>query len=374
MSDHSENSPRHSIFDASYNEIEHGDCSGNKIPKFCSHYTYNVIDLSGCVLDISSNSHFLMDNSGDIFDINGNVLYNISQLVDVSYVIIDGIGFQIVNKEYIDPNGNVNMHTTFTSTRPDIYDPDITENFMENVSVYDNISGNSETEKVMNEIIDYAAKIKCEDFHGKGTIDDYAALFQAASKIARETTQIQLDVNVDGFNEFGKAADDLASLFTNFTLRLQNVNIINDITFLKAISSALGKISNLSDIFGKFKQTIMCKSSIQLPKSSQDTNIILNNVMSEVNCAMNYISNFVEVTNPTLRDYELSSIEKNIISKAVDTIDNWKIICDEGVSITMSNNPAIVSINNNNRSFKASTVKLNELSTNLRSKLSRYIC
>jgi len=66
----------------------------------------------------------------------------------------------------------------------------------------------------------------------------------------------------------------------------------------------------LSEIFGKFKETIMCKSAIQLPKSCQDTNVILDNVMSEINCAMQYITNFVDVTNPNLPDYQLSSAEK----------------------------------------------------------------
>jgi hypothetical protein len=303
-----------------------------------------------------------------------NILYNTNDLIDLSCVIIHGVGYTIENKLSIDDNGNINQHTTFTSTEPDIYDPNINENLIEYVSIYDDISGNSENEVVMNQIIAYASQIKCENFHGKGTIDDYAALFQAANKIATETTQIQLDVDIDGFNEFGQAADDLAKLFTSFTLRLQNVNIINDLAFLRAISDALGKICNLSDVFGKFKKTIMCKTSIQLPKSSQDTSIIINNVMSEINCAMNYITNFVEVTDPNLYDYKLSQDEQNIISNAVATIDNWNIICQQGVSVTMNTNSAIVSINNNNQVLKDKTVKLKSLASTLKTKLQGYMC
>lgn len=225
----------------------------------------------------------------------------------------------------------------------------------------------------MNQIIDYAAKIKCEHFHGKGTIDDYSELFKAAAKIATETKQIQLDVDIDGFNEFGQATDDLANLFISFTMKLENVNIINDITFLRAISSALSKIYNLSEIFGKFKQTILTKSSIQLPKSSHDTKVILDNVMGEINCAMKYITNFVDVTDENLHDYQLSSDEKNIISKAVVTIDNWNIICQEGVSIAMTTNPDIVSINNTNRLLKTKTNDLTSLVSTLKTKLSSYM-
>ena len=73
----------------------------------------------------------------------------------------------------------------------------------------------------------YAEKIKCTDFQGKGTINDYANLFEAASKIANETKQIQLDVDIEGFNEFASAADDLSALFAEMTIKLQNVNKIN---------------------------------------------------------------------------------------------------------------------------------------------------
>ena len=373
----SNNHTPHDVFDPSGNMVDNShinnsdsdsesDSSGNS----CSCYTYDLFDMSGNNI----NKPFLIDNSGNLLDMSMNILYNMNNLVDISSVIINGIGYKIINKSSIEPNGNINLHTTFTSTEPNIYDPDITENLIEYVTIYDDISGNSENELVMNQIIAYAAEIKCEDFHGKGTIDDYAALFQAANKIATETTQIQLDVDIDGFNEFGQAADELAKLFNSFTIRLQNVNIINDLTFLRAISDALGKICNLSNVFGKFKETIMCKTSIQLPKSSQDTSIILKNVMSEINCAMNYITNFVEVTDPELYDYKLSEAEQNIISKAVDTIDNWNIICQEGVSLTMNTNSAIVSINNNNRELRNKTIQLKSLASTLKNKLNVYMC
>jgi len=95
--------------------------------------------------------------------------------------------------------------------------------------------------------------------------------------------------------------------------------------------------------------------------------------MSEINCAMKYISNFVEVTDENLHDYQLSSQEKNIISKAVDTIDNWNIICQEGVSIAMTKNPDIVSINHTNQLLKNKTGQLNSLVSTLKTKLSGYM-
>jgi len=69
----------------------------------------------------------------------------------------------------------------------------------------------------------------------KGTIDDYNELFIAASKIANDTKQMKLDVEVDGFDDFGRAADELSELFASFTKKIQNINIINDETFLQSV-------------------------------------------------------------------------------------------------------------------------------------------
>ena len=53
---------------------------------------------------------------------------------------------------------------------------------------------------------------------------------------------MNLDIDVDGFNDFGKAADDLANLFNTFIIKLQNVNIINDNNFLSSVLDALKKL------------------------------------------------------------------------------------------------------------------------------------
>ena len=79
---------------------------------------------------------------------------------------------------------------------------------------YDN-EQNNETKLVLEQIKLYAGKIQCDVFHGKGSIDDYSELFRAASKIANDSKQIKLDVDVDGFNEFADAADELANLFNS---------------------------------------------------------------------------------------------------------------------------------------------------------------
>jgi hypothetical protein len=276
-----------------------------------------------------------------------------------------------INQVISENNPGSLIHTTFTSTEPDKYDPNITQNLSQVVNVSDNISDANSA--LMDQIKDYASKISCSDFHGKGTIDDYSELFKAASKIANESKQIQLDVDVDGFNEFSQAADDLSKLFESFTLRLQNINIINDSAFLASIVCALEKIWKLSETFGKFKKTILATTTIQFPKTAHETAVILGDVVDEINCAMNYITHFVSPSNTLLVDSDLSVEEKNIISKAVETIDNWNVVCEHGVTIAMNNNDDLKAIKSYNNSLKNSTNVLKNATSNLRSKLNSYI-
>jgi len=285
---------------------------------------------------------------------------------------IVGVGYEIKNAQGSDASGAGVTKTTFDTTHPELYDPDIHENLSQKVETYNDITVDSSANLLLNEIKMYAGQLKCSDFHGKGTIDDYSALFTAASRIANETKQMELDVDISGFNDFAQAADDLSALFNGFIIKLQNVNIITDITFLTSISGALRRIVHLSDIFGRFKQTVLATASIQLPKSAHETKLVIDGVMEEVNCAMKYIEYFVSPTDLSLSAAALSPAEKNIIAKSVETIDSWNTLCEYGVSIAMSSNVDIVSIHNASNELKQSSASLRSASSRLRSKLAAF--
>ena len=141
----------------------------------------------------------------------------------------------------IDVSTNVVTNETdviFTTGDPNLYVPQIYQDLDQNIVFTDK----DNNEDILNQIKLCAIEIKCEDFHGKGSIDDYADLFMAASQIANQTNTIALDIDIDGFNEFATAADELSALFKNFTTKLQKVNIINDRAFLISILNALQKI------------------------------------------------------------------------------------------------------------------------------------
>ncbi len=286
----------------------------------------------------------------------------------------------IINETITDPNfivtnhqstvnGDVQTHTTFTTTNPAV-SVQVSEDLDQKVEVYDDEK--DATLAVLNSIKQYANELKCEDFHGKGTIDDYKTLFVAASSIASESAQMALDVDVDGFNEFGQAADELSALFINFITRLENVNIINDLAFLQVIASSLQKIVNLSNVFGKFKETIIATSTVRLPKSMVDTNKIIKDVLGEVNCAMNYMTYFVNPADTSLTKAALSDNDKSVISNAVNTINHWNTLCDQGVSITMANDDNIKSIAQSNAELKSKTNVLKSITSTLQAKLAGY--
>ena len=306
-----------------------------------------------------------------IADQTSQIATNQITIIQLDQIIREN-GLVITNNQGQLMDGSEKTETTFDTTDPDKYDPQIKEDLIEIVKISDTDTTNVENAQLLNEIKTYASKITCSDFHGKGSIDDYADLFKAAANIANETKQMKLDINVDGFEEFGQAADELSNLFTNYIIKLENVNIINDIDFLRSIAESLKKIYNLSEIFGKFKQTILTTSTIQIPKSAHETKIVLEGVMSELSCAIKYIEHFVNPTNIIPIDAELSVDEKNIIDKAVVTIGNWNILAEQGVSIAMSSNPDIQFIKESNNQIKNKTILIKSATDRLKLKLNQY--
>ena len=94
--------------------------------------------------------------------------------------------------------------------------------------------------------------------------------------------------------------------------------------------------------------------------------------MSEVDCAMKYISHFVDSSLPAPVEANLSDDEKNVINKAVTTINEWNNLCEHGVSISLSNNVDIKSINNSNILIQTNTNKLKIATNNLRLKFASF--
>ncbi len=275
------------------------------------------------------------------------------------------------NLQGFDNSSNLITDTNFRTIINNLIDVQIDESLESQVIIVNDTSSNI----LLEQIKSYAQEIQCSDFQGKGTLDDYNQLFLAASKIANDSKQIALDIDTQGFEEFASAADELSALFESFITKLSNINIINDIDFLTTISNALARIVNLSNTFGRFKQTIIATSQIQIPKSALETNTLLNSVNSQLSCAMNYISYFVDPTGASdtiSSNAQLSSDEKQVISKAVAAIDNWAQLSEHGLSISLNTNPQILGISESNQRFIEKTASLKNLTLRLKTRLDTY--
>jgi hypothetical protein len=333
---------------------------------------WGVESMGQTMVDVSFVTNISSSNvSFAIYDLS---CYDLSSLFvpipiqDTSFVIVDGSGYQLTYETGNTVDGSANR-ITFTTTDPSS-NVQITENLTEVFQHYNDISG--ETALLMNQLSLYASEIKCSSFHGKGTIDDYTELFKAASLIANESKQMELNIDVEGFEEFANAADDLSHLFNGFIAKLQNVNIITDISFLRSIVSALSKIVNLSKVFAKFKEVVMVTTTVQIPKSTHDASIILKGVMNEINCAVEHIQYFVSPSDISLNDAQLSPEERGIISKSVDTINSWNTLCENGITISMSNDVDVQSIQQMSSQLQNKTTTLMNSTAALRSKLASF--
>ena len=283
---------------------------------------------------------------------------------------LNGQGTVVTNQQGTNAAGIEITHTTMNTT--DVTsDIQVDQNLIGAVTdvVHQN---NTASGLLLDEIKVYAGKIQCTDFHGKGTIDDYTVLFESASRIANETKQMQLNIDVEGFTEFGKAADDLSQLFTSFIVKLQTVSIIDDTAFLMSILDALKKIFNLSEVFGRFKETIMATATIQMPTSAHNAKVVIEGLVDELSCAMNYINYFVSADGPAPVGSQLSATEQAIINTAVTTIDSWNALCEQGVSISLENNPDVQYIKQANANLNAKTLALKTATASLKAKLAKF--
>lgn len=274
-----------------------------------------------------------------------------------------------VNEQGTNNNGDFTKTTFTTDARPDL-DVNITQDLLSTVDVKE--YNNTRTNDLLNQIKFYAGEIKCEDFHGKGSLDDYKELFIAASNISNEIKSIKLDVDVDGLKEFADSADELTSIFTSYITRLETITIIDDYEFLVSVSNSLKKIYDLSNAFAKFKQTIIATSAIHIPKTTIDACNQIKNVMGEIDCALGYINNFVSPVQGFNSNYELSSDEKKVINNAVASINNWTNLSDQGIIIAMENNPDIKTVKQVSANLKIKSNTLKNLTVSIKTKLSSY--
>ena len=336
--------------------------------------SYVHFDMSSTTTDISfiaidmRNTTFNIDISNSLANFAADCSVN---SIDISFVN----GIEIITETGIKQDGTEVIQILAFTTDPSS-EIQIIEKLNTQIEIYDDET-DPEINSIIQEISQYASKINCSDFQGKGTINDYAELFKVASNLAQEAKQTTLEIDIAGFNEFGDAADELSKLFQQYIVKLENMNIINDKNFLKSISVSLKKIWNLSETFGKFKQTILGTSIIKVPKSIKDTRVVIEDVMTDVDCAMKYIHHFISPEtdiscNNLCGNAELSIEEKEMIEESIHTIQNWDQLYNKGMKIAISENSDVKFIEEANAIMNNTSKLLKDATSVFKGKLTIY--
>ena len=335
--------------------------------------SFGIIKMDSTTTDISfvttsmSSTTYNIDISNAITSFAADCSVN---TFDISFV--DGL--EIITKTGKKADGTEVVQILAFTTDPSS-DIQIVEKLNTTIQIYDD-EIDPEINGIIQEISQSASKINCIDFQGKGSIDDYSELFKVASNLAQEAKQTSLEIDIAGFNEFGNAADELSKLFQQYIVKIENLNVINDKDFLKAISVSLKKIWNLSETFGKFKETILGTSVIKVPKSLKDTRAVIEDVMGDIDCAMKYVHHFISPESDgdaNLCGYaELSDAEKLMIEESIDTIQHWDKLYNKGMQIAISENADVKFIEEANKIIQNTTNSIKDATAVFKGKLTFY--
>jgi len=164
-----ENGHQQNTNDDQSNNGHHQDASGNvtifyDISRNSSYVSH--------IQDISTNNVF-----SAVCDDDTVIPIPIPIVLDLSSSVLHGPGYDITNQTGKSADGAVIIREIFTSsTDPSNNDVNINENLTEIVVTYTDASNNNQADVLLNQIKLYASEINCSDFHGKGTIDDYAGM------------------------------------------------------------------------------------------------------------------------------------------------------------------------------------------------------
>lgn len=309
------------------------------------------------------------------YDLSSNIANNIGMSKSISENNISEVckdEFTKENKLYYDDCHYEICVINNTDSNMDIENDNIKE--IKFTYEYNDESNDYDMNKqLINEIREYATKINRKDFYENGTINDYLNLFESVSNMANEYKQLDLNFEIDGFNEFSNAADQIIILFESFSTKLQNINIINDTTFLISISRALEKMCKLSETFIMFKKTILSMGDIQIPKTVCDTTEILSNVMVDATCAVNYISHFIDPSNNQLLNSELKTEDKIAIENAINIVNNINTDMDCCyIKNKLERDDVFKSIVKYNNSIKKSSTILKNATNIFKNKINKY--
>ena len=216
---------------------------------------------------------------------------------------------------------------------------------------------NDEQIEKLQKIRDLAEKIKCTEFHNKGTLKDYEELIEKIRTV--EIQKVDLDLELDGLDKFGKFSKEISEMILGLSARIEQVSTVNDTEFLDKTIQQMENIQMLINALDKFKIDVAATSKLRLPSSTREVSQILSDLYVEASCAKEYIDYFTGVrSDRPSEDAELSENDKNAIQDAIKAIDLWVDMTNNGLEATMKNDENIQNIKEYNQKFSDLTEDL----------------
>jgi hypothetical protein len=118
---------------------------------------------------------------------------------------------------------------------------------------------------------------------------------------------------------------------------------------------------------------LLYTSTIKVPKYIKDTRIVMEDVMTDMSCAMKYINHFISPENNDLcSNAELSEDEKRMIEESIQTISGWDQLYNKGMQIAISENADIKFIEEANKIIQTTSNSLKDATSIFKGKLTYY--
>lgn len=226
------------------------------------------------------------------------------------------------------------------------------------------VEGSAESILLVSEIQALQDKIKCSKFHGKGSMEDYAAVFKKIQEYfaVAGDSNVEITVDVTSLDQFAEQAKNYSAMFEEILIKFNRVSSVDDSAVLKKIKQDLIDISKMYENIEKFKAIVTGTTGLKVPKTIKDCTDVLENVYSNINCSLDYINRFADKNYVLTEDKEIKSQLSEDDKKALDyfaySIQVWIDMIDNEGTVAMNTNSFV-------KKFKESIAKFDLPTENL---------
>lgn len=146
------------------------------------------------------------------------------------------------------------------------------------------ISSNSQSMEVLEQICDSLTKINCSDFHGIGQFSDYQNLYILANSLS----QMNLDLSTNNLANIAIKANQISELLNSFRIKLETVLNLVTIQDLVVIRNSLCAILMMMETIENFTCRIEHHFRIRNEWMAATLSNTMNYVSYHLNCVFSH--------------------------------------------------------------------------------------